>query len=373
MFMTRRPRVLLLIPHLGGGGAEQVAINLARHLSPEKYDLHLGLVAQGRTNDEPFPIGLVVHCLGASRVRHSAIRILCLVWKLKPALLLSGMAHLNLLLLMLRPLFPSKIRILVRQNSTVSSALATGDLPAWTSFLYRVLYDRADRVICQSSAMANDICTEIHLSPNKVAVLANPVDVDAIRATAESARNQWEGPGPHLFAVGRLSHEKGFDLLLQAFASIHEGFPTAKLAIAGVGPEEVQLKAQKNALGLDRSVRFLGRVPSPAAYFPGASLFVLSSRHEGMPNAILEAAAGGLPIVSLPASGGLVDLLRGQRGAWLASEISATALSASLLEALSALSHRERFSHSWIEKFRLDRAMVEYEKLIDESIGERRS
>ena len=58
-------------------------------------------------------------------------------------------------------------------------------------------------------------------------------------------------------------------------------------------------------------MRFAGYVEQPAEYFAGASLFVLSSRHEGMPNAMLEAAAAGLPLVALPASDGVADLLRG--------------------------------------------------------------
>ena len=61
---------------------------------------------------------------------------------------------------------------------------------------------------------------------------------------------------------------------------------------------------------------------------------MLPSRHEGLPNALLEAAAAGLPIVAMPASGGVVELLRDQPGVWLAPEISAEALAASLLAAL---------------------------------------
>jgi glycosyltransferase involved in cell wall biosynthesis len=77
---------------------------------------------------------------------------------------------------------------------------------------------------------------------------------------------------------------------------------------------------------------------------------VLSSRREGMPNALLEAAAAGLPIVALPSSGGVVDLLRNQPGAWLASEISAPALAISLLNALPSLKPGQRFSHSFLAK-----------------------
>src|ERR1035438_8983 len=86
------------------------------------------------------------------------------------------------------------------------------------------------------------------------------------------------------------------------------------MTIAGAGPEEKSLRASCRALGIDAAVRFPGQVESPAAYFAGASLFVVSSRHEGLPNALLEAAAAGLPLAALPSSDGMVDLLRGKPG-----------------------------------------------------------
>ncbi len=95
---------------------------------------------------------------------------------------------------------------------------------------------------------------------------------------------------------------------------------------------------------------------------------MLPSRHEGLPNALLEAAAAGLPIAALPASGGVVELLRDQPGVWLAPDITAEALAASLLTALRALRPGERFAHPFMEAFRIDRAIQAYERLIDQSL-----
>jgi glycosyltransferase involved in cell wall biosynthesis len=368
--MNQRPKILLLIPHLGGGGAEQVTALLARHLSEQKYEIHLGLITQPDAGAEPLPASVTVHGLNAHRVRSGGLRLLRLVWRLRPEVILSGMAHLNFLVLLLRPLFPKRTRIVVRQNGTVSSSLGFGDLPAYTVLLYRVLYRHADRVICQSKAMAEDVRREIGAACKHLVVLRNPVDVDGIRAT-EGAMNPWTGPGPHLLAVGRLSREKGFDLLLQALAAARERFLSADLLIAGDGPEANALRAECHALGLDDAVHFLGNVAASAAYFAGASLFVLPSRHEGLPNALLEAAAGGLPIVATPASGGVIDLLSGQPGVWLTREISPGALSESMSAALGALQPGERFSHDWIEEFRVDRAVEAYEELIDAVLTER--
>jgi len=115
-----RARLLLLIPHLGGGGAERVMELLAQGLNSQKYELHLGLVTGLVTQleiDAKEDLSFVrVHCLGAARVRGGALRLLKLVRRLQPDLILSGMFHLNFLVLLLRPLFPRKTRVLVRQN-----------------------------------------------------------------------------------------------------------------------------------------------------------------------------------------------------------------------------------------------------------------
>jgi glycosyltransferase involved in cell wall biosynthesis len=369
--MKQRIRVLLLIPHPGGGGAERVFALLARGLSREKYELHLGFVTAGGEIADALPQDVTVHRLGARRVRNSTFRLLGLVRSIKPDVILSGMFHLNFLVLLLRPLFPRSTRVLVRQNGTVSASLAQDRLPFYTRALYRLLYRRADCVICQTEAMAEDLARELGLGVGRIAVAPNPVDLEAAGTDTAFNGDKWSGAGPHLLAVGRLSREKGFDLLLEAFSQVRESFPAADLAIAGAGQEELALKAQCKALRLESAVQFLGYVERPADYFPGASVLVLSSRHEGMPNAMLEAAAAGLPLVALPALGGVADLLKGQPGAWLAREVSAAALADSLLEALGELRPGERFTHAFLEPFKMERATRRYEELIDKAIKER--
>jgi len=367
-----RPRLLLLIPHLGGGGAEQVTAQLARGLSSQKYDLHLALITQ--TADAPelaysrLPPWVTVHPLGARRVRSAALPLLQLLRGLRPQLILSSMFHLNFLVLLLRPFLGFPVRILIRQNATASSALA--ELPRHNRLLYRTLYRRADCVLCQSDAMARDLAENFAVPGNRISVLPNPIDIDAIRSAKPAQSEAWPNSGPHLFAVGRLSHEKGFDLLLRSLSHVRRQFPSADLLIAGSGPEEPLLKALCCTLSLDAAVRFLGHVAAPASYFSAAALFVLSSRHEGLPNALLEAAAVGLPIVTTPASDGLVELVDRQTGVWLASASTAQELADTLITALTALEPGQRFHHAFVEPFALKPALAAWEALIDRFLAE---
>ena len=299
------------------------------------------------------------------------MRLLRLVRRIKPDLILSGIFHSNFLVLLLRPFFPAGTRILVRQNGTVSSALDFGGLPWYTRLLYRLLYRRADRVICQTPAMAEDLAHELGLSQDRITVLPNPVDVDGnSRLNRRAIR-----PGRPLSALRNCWRSEGFHGKRASICCCARWrwsalrFPNASLVIAGSGPEEAALKAECHALGLDSAVHFAGYLANPWTQFPEATLFVLPSRHEGLPNALLEAAAAGLPIVATPASAGLVELLEGQPGVWLAPEITAEALAASLLAALHALRPGERFAHPFVEDFRLDRAIPAFERLIDQTIA----
>jgi glycosyltransferase involved in cell wall biosynthesis len=369
--LRQRLRVLLLIPHLGGGGAERVTALLAQNLSQAKYDLHLGVITQAGSGVKQMPPWVTIHALGASRVRAAALPLLRLIRRTRPDVILSGMAHLNFLVLLLRPLLPRKTCVLVRQNATISAALSFGSLPRQTRMLYRICYRHADRVICQTAAMASDLISELGSPEARIAVLPNPVDIEAIRNPCTDRSNEWTGPGPHLLAVGRLSREKGFDMLLDALALVRLRFPQTHLIIAGQGPEEPSLRSLCDFLSIKEAVHFAGYVEKPEIYFPGASVFALSSHHEGMPNALLEAAAGGLPIVALPSSGGVTDLLRDQPGVWMAKEISAPALSVALLSALEVLHSGQRFEHAFVEQFRVERAVRAYEEVIDSLPNER--
>lgn len=344
--MSRRTRILLLLSHLGGGGAEHVIALVARGLSQEKYEVHLGLVVQKDRSGESLPAWVSVHPLGAGRARAGALPLLRLIWRLRPDVVLTGAAEVTFLVLMLRPLFPAKTSVLVRQNATATSVMAFGRLPRITRLLYRLLYKNSDRVICQSRDMARDLARAAGIGEEQIAVLPNLVDLAGIRAALRVQGAESSG-GLQLLAVGRLSREKGFDLLLQALAMVRERFPDVKLILVGAGREEQALKSLCRQLGLEDAVGFAGRVDPPYAFFARATLFVLSSRHEGMPNALLEAAAAGLPIVATPASGGVVDLLRGRSGAWLAPEISAEALAATIIAALEMVRPGERFSQSF--------------------------
>jgi glycosyltransferase involved in cell wall biosynthesis len=364
--MSQRTRILLLIPHLGGGGAERVAAQLAQHLDPKRFDVHLGIITPDRAETPPPPSWVTVHRIGVSRVRQAAFRLPTLIRGIRPDIVLSSMAHLNFLVLLLKPFVPRGTRILVRQNTTTSAANST-----WLAQLpYRLLYRCADQVICQSQSMADDLAHNFGIPPEKLAVLLNPTNMPSNGRHSDTSHDPlWSADEwPRLLSIGRLSREKGLDLLLTAAVAIRRRHSQLQLVILGAGPEEAALKNLASVLDLEEHVRFAGYAAEPGIYFRGATLFVLPSRYEGMPNALLEAAAAGLPIVATPCCSGVSRLLGNAPGTWLTSAVTSDALSDTILDALATLDHATdepvRFEHAFVAPYETSTAIDGYEHLL---------
>jgi glycosyltransferase involved in cell wall biosynthesis len=111
------------------------------------------------------------------------------------------------------------------------------------------------------------------------------------------------GDTKSIVSVGRLAPQKGHDVLLRAFAAVAREHPGWTLTIVGEGPERPALQALASALGIADRVRFTGTLPEPGEVLVKADFFVMASRYEGFPNALLEAMACGLPVISTSSVG----------------------------------------------------------------------
>ena len=152
--------------------------------------------------------------------------------------------------------------------------------------------------------------------------IPNPVDLPASTPARAASRK--------LVAVGRLVPQKGFDLLLQAFARIATAHPEWRLVIWGEGPERDALKELREKLGLRRRVDLPGLTQRPGQWTDDAGLFVLSSRFESFGNVITEAMASALPVVAFDCPWGPREILRDQVEGVLVPQGDVAALAAAL-------------------------------------------
>ncbi len=201
-------------------------------------------------------------------------------------------------------------------------AVLRADLPlSWSTpgfwgWVYRLagklLLRRAKHIIAVSRLIKHDLQEHFGVSPENIAVIPNPVDGESIRYLAREpipAALEYIFQGSVVAAMGRMTYQKGQWHLLRAFRAVKEAVPDARLIILGEGELRSELEELRRELGLGSAVDFLGWQENPFAYLARAKLFVLSSLWEGLPDALLEAMACGLPVVSSDCRSGPREIL----------------------------------------------------------------
>ncbi len=225
-----------------------------------------------------------------------------------------------------------------------------------------ILYRRAHGLVVQTEGVRR--WADRIVDPSIVRVIPNPVR----RPQSGSERTPPQLPeGPFVLGVGRLTVEKGFDLLVEAFARCVAHQPEWSLVIVGEGDEQNRLEQLAMRLGVSEQVRLVGRVRHPASVFEAASLFVLPSRFEGFPNALLEAMACGLTVISADCDSGPREIVRDGVDGVLVRSGEVDALVDAMERLMSTPALRARLASratEVLERFSLERVMREWESLV---------
>jgi L-malate glycosyltransferase len=175
--------------------------------------------------------------------------------------------------------------------------------------MQRAAYECAHTIVANSQAAADRLRTE-HVPVKKIAIVPNGVDFDRLLPRVVRGRLR------KVVVVANLRHEKGHDVLIDAAARVLRRFPDASFNLVGSGPEYERLRALAQTRGVSHAVTFLGHREDVPAHLADADIFVLPSRTEAFPNAVLEAMATGLPVVA-SAVGGLLELVEDGRNGLL--------------------------------------------------------
>jgi glycosyltransferase involved in cell wall biosynthesis len=356
------------MPNLGGGGAERVIVTLLRHLDRSCFEPHLALVEAVGPFLKDVPADVPLHDLKARRVRHAFPRMIRLSWRLKPHVVHSALGELNLATVLSRPFLPPRLRLLIREDSSPSAQNAQGRKhPRLWNWLYRQFYPRADRIICVGDYVLDDLADNFGIPRGKMARVYNPVDIDMTRRLAEAGGNPYSGKGPHLVAAGRLSKEKGFDVLLDAMPLVRAAISDAGLTILGDGPLKPDLLAQRERLGLCEAVRLVGFQPNPFPYFKHADMFVLSSRYEAFGLAVIEALAVGTPVVASDCPGAVREILVDCPKARLVPPSDPKALAEGIISALNFASRElqpDQSLEAYLTRFDVETLVRDYEEIL---------
>ena len=312
-------RLAIFVPNMLGGGAQRVALNLAQGIAERGYNVNLVLAqAEGPYLTE-IPESVRLVNLRAQRVLTSLPALVRYLRRERPEAMLSVMNYANIVALWARRLASVPTRVVVSEHNTLSSSVqsASSQRGRLMPQLIRRFYPWADGIVVVSKGVADDLAQVTGTPRERIQVIYNPVVTPELQAKAQDPiGHTWFRPGepPVLLAVGALTAQKDFPRLIQAFAQVRRGRPI-RLLILGEGQDRPALEALVRQLGLEQDMSLPGFVENPYAYMAQASLFVLSSRWEGLPTVLIEALVCGAPVVSTDCPSGPREILAdGQYG-----------------------------------------------------------
>jgi glycosyltransferase involved in cell wall biosynthesis len=230
-----------------------------------------------------------------------------------------------------------------------------------------------DAVVANSRAVAADTEAREHPAPGHLRVIHNGVEpVPSLSAEARDAIRRGWGVGPDDLLVGAVANYrevKRLDVLVDAFAAAGRERPRLRLILIGEGPIRPQLEAQVRALGVEDRVRLHGSEPDPRPLFGAFDIAAHSSESEGSPNALIEAASAGLPIVATAAGGAAEVAIDGETGLTVPVGDSA-AFAAALVRLEGDPELRRRFGEAARElarrEFGMDRFVAQFTALYEE-------
>ena len=310
-------RIAFLIPTLGLGGAERVALSLIDHFVGQGHEVDLLVMRDDGQLLALLPPQVRLFALHTPRLRNLMGPLMRYLRAERPDSIQAFMWPVTSIAVIARILSRSKARLVLSDHTMMSQHFAAyGPVRRFVlRHTIRWLYPRADSRVIVSPLAADDLALLARLRRDTITVINNPVEEPPSElAASPEIERLWKGTGARIITIGRLKPEKNHFLLLTAFALLRETVD-ARLMIVGEGELHDALDAHAQSLGISQHVTMAGFTIDPAPYYASADLFVLSSDNEGYPLVLVEAMFAGLRIVSTDCPSGPRQILAdGQYG-----------------------------------------------------------
>jgi len=395
-------RIALLLHKLRGGGVQRSLLHLARAFQARGHTVTLLVCRDAGATTHALPAGVTPRYLPASgplRARRAVWRAdpesRAALWRpvLAPLIAPWPIRHLESLaeaLVETRPdvlyaagPYLNMTALWARDRAGVATKVVGSERIGFPHFeqpwkrtqarwrhlaaAVRQVYPRLDARVAVSDGVAEELCRATGLSRGTIRTIYNPVVSPAIAEKAAAVPDHpWlaaDRERPVILGVGRLAGLKDFPTLLRAFARLRQDRP-ARLLILGDGPHRRRLRRLARRLGVAADLDLSGWAANPYAYYAHADLFVLSSRAEGLPNALLEAMACGCRVVSTDCPSGPSEVLAEGRYGPLVPVGDAAALADAMARTLDAPPDSARLT-ARAAAFSMDRSAEAHLALFD--------
>ena len=318
------------------GGAEKMSVfiskMLIRHGIKPGYVIVKDKLTAASITDF-LPKGQWVEIIEAKNNIEKVLYFWRLIQKKKPDVVFSSHLSINDKLLLLKPFF-TKVRFVIRSDNYYSTYRILSKL------FIKITYRFADIMITQNEEMKDEFILHNIMSPAHIITLENPVDKEMIDTKLRNAKNPYPKDGKmHIVAVGRFSHQKGYDYLAKSFAIVRPEYKNCELYIIGghTGrwqPEFDRFISLVKELGIEKDVHCMGYQSNPYKYIKYADCFVLSSRWEGLPNVLAESLYLRTPVAAFKCIPIIERMVRDGIDGHLAEKEDVTGLSSAIMKAI---------------------------------------
>jgi len=364
MSKISKQKILFIMHEMTMGGAQRVMSNLVNGLDRELFEVHLVLFNKRGVLLETIKEDVIIHDLKASRVILGTHKLVSLIFSEKPAIVFTGITHVNLMVATFIPLF----KLFLKETLFISREVNIPSIRAKymkkskkMDRFYKRLIKRFDTIIAQSNFMKEDLVQSYNLDASTVMVVNNPLDKNAIlkKLKEKSSKKLLVEEKINIVATGMLRKQKGFEQLLEVMPLLDEKY---HLTIVGEGSERKALEEKIADLNIAHKVTLLGLQKNPYIYMEEATLVVLSSLYEGFPNVILEANACGKFVVAFSCPGVSKEIIIENLNGVLVEDKNIEAF-AKAIQKYANMEHNKEKIIKTVERYAVESVVESYKKI----------
>ncbi|WP_288260278.1 glycosyltransferase [uncultured Prochlorococcus sp.] len=299
--MRKNKEILFILPNLRTGGAQKTFIRLANIFFANKNKIEILVI--GSPSDLKDEINSEIKCtfFRKKKITHSFFQLIFFLVRRKPYAIVTCLNYLNIFVIISSKIASPKSKVFISERGVFSKELKKSKL---YNFFFKkiasITYRFANSVIAVSHGVAKDLSETLKLPLNDIEVIYNPSFSNKLIKQSKSKINikyKKVFEKPTIVSVGRLEDVKGYDILIKSFAKVSRQI-NCSLIIIGEGSQRKNLVNLIERLGLNDLVYLPGIISNPYPYIREANVYVLSSRHEGLPNVLIEAMAIGTPLIA---------------------------------------------------------------------------